>query len=118
MNSPPPPPPPPPAMSGCASLATRRYLSLASLSSLHAHYQSILAYSAHRSASLRPRRRQTRTRGRGTAAEANDGHSHCATHFLVPGSCLIQMHVIGSFGWGKQTLTHGLAYDCHNLDLD
>ncbi|PUZ77446.1 hypothetical protein GQ55_1G371900 [Panicum hallii var. hallii] len=28
---------PPPAMSGCASLATCRYLSLTSVSSLHAH---------------------------------------------------------------------------------
>ena len=65
---------------------------------------------------VRPRRRPTRTRERGTSAAAVEGHRHCATHFLVPGSCLIQMHVIGSFGWGKQTLTHGLAYDCHNLD--
>ncbi|KAG2661230.1 hypothetical protein PVAP13_1KG490005 [Panicum virgatum] len=37
MDFPPPPPPPPPAMSGCASLATRRYLPLTSLHSLHAH---------------------------------------------------------------------------------
>ena len=50
---------------------------------------------------VRPRRRPTRTRERGTSAAAVEGHRHCATHFLVPGSCLTQTHVIGSFGWGK-----------------